>query len=235
MYTELDLYFLRIIYGGKDFGNMDFRFEDKQLVIDRRNRLETFFPGSSFVMMNAEGKDSIIDLGNQRPENWSMVRGDGLLTDRTDIVLALFPADCIPLVIYSVDSNFKALIHIGHTGASLGIHLKAIDYLIRQKNQNISSLRFYIGPSIRQKSYFFESIDESQKNSTDWKQYIDFKDSRYYIDLQGFVVNQLTKVGVFETHITDSKIDTFGNEYFSHRRSVLKVENEGRNLFVVGS
>jgi copper oxidase (laccase) domain-containing protein len=234
MYDTINLGPVKVIYGGKKFGNMDFRFDSNARVSTRRKQLEQDFPGLLFVEIKASGGDTFVDLSKVEDlENWQTIPGDGIICDDQKTCITLFPADCIPLVIYSTKSNTRAIIHIGHNGAETGIHLKALRYLLDEKKQNLDDLRFFIGPSISKESYFFKEIHTSQKESEDWQPFISFEDGNYHIDLQGFVTAELCKYGVLQENIKDIGIDTFNTDYFSHRRGVITGENEGRNLFVM--
>jgi len=225
----------KIMFSGKEFGNMDSRFSNKNIVEYNRIKLEKFFNESAFLGMSTSGEDSLIDIDYTFPiSSWNFIKCDGYFTNNKQNCLTLFPADCIPLVIYSVKNFNLGLVHIGHKNALTGIHKKALKHMLKDRHEEIKDLRFYIGPSIRKGSYYFDDINEKQKKSDSWKPYIELINQKYHIDLQGFIISELKHLGVGDNQIEDSMIDTYSNDFFSHRRSVIENSPEGRNIFSVG-
>ncbi len=236
MYDKIILGSVKIIYAGKQFGNIDTRFSPEQAIAKQNQQIEDIVGKKYFAVMKAAGSDGMVDLSETRLNSgWNVIPADAVISEDDNVCLTLFPADCIPLVIYSVKTKLRALVHIGHNGAELGIQTKVLTYLLKEKNQKLSDLRFYLGPSITKDSYFFPDINQSQKDSVSWQPYLEFKNSNYYIDLQGFVINKLRKAGVTLSQITNSGINSYDEKYFSHRRSVRTGEAEGRNLFAVST
>ena len=91
----------------------------------------------------------------------------------------------------------------------------------------------YFGPSISANSYAFPN--PAQKNMVDWKEYIRFENNLYYIDLVGYIINDIKNFGINETRIINNNIDTATNKnYFSHYRSVHQGIPEARFIFGAG-
>lgn len=236
MHSDINLGPIQVVYGGVDFGNMATKYGDYDQVWQTRQKLIDMFPGKRIVKILAKGRDGLVDtndLKNQR--QWTEVACDILISEDPKLCLAIFPSDCVPLIIYSTKTNLKAIVHCGHKGIRLGIVDKSMDYILNQLKYHTSDLRFYIGPAIDQKSYFFSDIDEHQKKSEKWKPYIKFIDGNFHIDLVGYVVSELLKIGISKDQIINSGINSYDKQYFSHRRSVLTGEPEGRNLLAVAS
>ena len=235
MKQEINISSYKIMFSGKEFGNMDSRFNDKSIVEANRKKLEDYFNKSAFLGMSTSAENTLIDVDDSFLINsWNFLKCDGYFTSNKQNCLTLFPADCIPLVIYSVKNFNLGLVHIGHKNALTGIHKKALSHMLKDRHEEIKNLRFYIGPSIRKESYYFDDINEKQKKSDSWKPYIELINQKYHIDLQGFIISELVHLGVGEYQIEDSMIDTYGNNFFSHRRSLIENSPEGRNIFSVG-
>ncbi|MEI7838238.1 MAG: polyphenol oxidase family protein [bacterium] len=234
MINEIILMPIQIKFAGKEFGNMAFKYGDRQEVQSRRDKIESLYSESTLLGMDTSGGNKLLDLDTINTDlSWNWFECDGLFTNNPRVCLVLLPADCIPLVIYSVKNNNLGLIHVSHKNAKTGIHIKALQHMISARNENIDDLRFYIGPSISKESYYFKDIEQEQKNSAEWQPFIDNYDGNYHIDLKGFVVQQLINCDVEPSSITNSNINTYGDEYYSHRQSVLEKTQEGRNLFAV--
>jgi copper oxidase (laccase) domain-containing protein len=236
MHSDINLGPVRVVFGGVDFGNMVLKFGKHDEVLSRHQRLMDMFPDKLIADMRTKGTDGLVDTKDiHLEEKWNGINCDCLITEDPKVCLALFPSDCIPLIIYSVTTDLKAIVHCGHRGIKLGLIGKTLDYILNKKGSALTDLRFYIGPSINKESYFFPEIFEEQKNSLRWKPYIEFRDDNYHIDLKGFTVSELLEFGVNKNSIIDSGINSFDKQYFSHRRSVLTGEPEGRNLVLVTS
>src|SRR5674476_571114 len=101
MYSDINLGQVRVVYAGTAWGNMDTRFEAKDKVMLRRDHLQRMFFGRPIVNIHASGGDKLVDLMKVKlTGDWTSVECDGLISDNPELCLTLFPADCIPLIIY---------------------------------------------------------------------------------------------------------------------------------------
>lgn len=237
MFQVLDRSSVKILFAGKQFGNVSERFssDGADAAFKRRQQLIDELGKEYVVDLNAKGQDTIIDVKNLKLEpGWNVVAGDGLISDRSDVALVLLPADCIPLVIYSVSSPVFGLIHVGRTGAELGIHLAAVRCFINDYGQSVTDLRFYLGLAVDAKSYYFSENRIQSQYQENWQQFVEHKNNQYHIDIPGFVKHQLMSMGVKADQYEQSDIDTGSDQnYYSHSRSVRTGEPEGRNTFAV--
>lgn len=223
-----------VIYNRLD-GTMHAKFDEPAIVTKRRKRIHEKVSPAQVVRIKPQGLDDIVDLAGKSFENdWNEIACDGLITRDSSYALVLMPADCIPLVVYSVQTNMFGLIHVGRKGASLGIHQKAIKYIVGTHKESLQHLRFYLGPSIHSASYFFDAIDANQMQDPAWRQFIVKHNNLYHVDLIGYTLHGLKELGVPSGNITCSPIDTGSDlDYFSHARSKRTGEPEGRNTIVV--
>lgn len=238
MHNIIKLDFISITYAGKAFGNMDYNYGSKKDVENNHKKLIEIIKSKYVADIRSEGGNTFVDLDKEKPKKHiNFFSCDGLITSDKSIALTLFPADCIPLVVYSTKTNLKALLHVGRRGAESGLIEKALGYISKNKHEKIEDLKFYFGPSVTKDSYYFEKIDDSQLKSAEWKDYVEKKDGNYHIDLVGFAANRLKKMGVKPKQIKYSKINVAHSksDYFSHARATRNGEKEGRNLFAVES
>ena len=238
MHNIIKLDSIQITYAGKVFGNMDFNHGSKKEVNSNHQKLLQILKSNCVVDIRSKGGNTFVDVDTKSlKQHFNFIACDGLITSNKEVALTLFPADCIPLVIYSPNSETRALLHVGRRGAETNLIEDAINYIVKNKHIDIKKLFFYFGPSVSKDSYYFETIDVDQLKSASWYGFIENKKGYYHIDLVGFVTNRLKRLGVKKKQIKYSGINVGDteSEYFSHVRSKRSGEPEGRNLFAVES
>lgn len=224
---------LTIIESGLNFGNLD----DKYSIDAKSNRNKLYkLVGTSHqnaIYIDAEGKDKYIDIKDGKNIHNKAIC-DAIITTSEKISLALFPADCVPLVIYSEHPQVLALVHLGWRGCIMELHNKVLQHLVFNYKVRPSELVSYIGFSIKKESYLLPSIHEKQRSKA-WEPYISQIDNNYSVDLQGYIISELLRVGVKKSKIICSGIDTAESSsgYFSNYRSRIEGSKPGRNGFIV--
>jgi polyphenol oxidase len=173
--------------------------------------------------MNAKAGAELCDVDTGSAEWWD---GDALLTRQPDSCLALFTADCIPLVLWDKTGQVLALVHLGRQGAGLGLAKKAIQAIGVDPKQ----LHAWMGPSIKVQSYIFDKASYDERFDETWQDFTEEQNGAMHINLTGYVLNALEEAGVPFEHITVEPVDTAANHnYFSHYRSKTSDEPEGRH------
>lgn len=143
------------------------------------------------------------------------VEADAAWTDRTDQVVAVLAADCVPILLADTDGRCVAAAHAGWRGLVAGIIENTVAALPVQS----SSLHAWIGPSIRQDRYEVGSdVREAFDRDDDSRAFQPTRSGHWQMDLQAIAVGQLSRAGVGE--ITDSRLCTAADptRFFSHRR-----------------
>ena len=77
---------------------------------------------------------------------------DGLLTSEIGVMLAVYTADCVPIVLADRRTRLLAVVHAGREGTRLGIIQKTLRHLA-QLDSRPSDLLAWIGPSICPQHY----------------------------------------------------------------------------------
>lgn len=72
--------------------------------------------------------------------------GDAIITDKKNVGIGIFTADCIPVLIYDKCNKVIAAVHSGWKGTLKCIVSKTIDKMIKEYNTNTENLIVYIGP-----------------------------------------------------------------------------------------
>jgi len=78
---------------------------------------------------------------------------DALLTERARLPLAIFTADCLPLVIYDPAGRRLAAVHAGWRGTCARVGQAAMDAMRREFGSDPANLIAAIGPSVGPEEY----------------------------------------------------------------------------------
>lgn len=140
---------------------------------------------------------------------------DALITNKENLPLAIFTADCLPVFLYDHYSRTIGLIHAGWRGTKDKITAKTIGLMQEEFNIQPAHLRAGFGPAIRGCCY---EVGEDFNNYFTYG--ITERSSRYYLDLIEINKRQLLESGVKEKNIIDSKDCTFcrNSDFFSSRK-----------------
>ncbi len=150
---------------------------------------------------------------------------DGLITSETGVGLAVWTADCVPMVL--VAPGAVAAVHAGWRGCAAGIAAVAVARLTAPDGLPPHALTAYLGPAISARHYqvgpeVAATLAATGVDPTFW-----LHDGR--VDLRGFLTAQLTGLGV-------SRVQTIGHctyhspELASYRRD---GEDAGRQWSLV--
>ena len=124
----------------------------------------------------------------------SVTDTDALITDRKNLPLVIFTADCLSIFLYDPTTSAVGLVHAGWRSTRENIVTKTVQLMQQQFNSQTSNLYVGFGPAIR--------------------------GCCYEVDLLGINKKQLLDLGVRETNIFDSNICTFcqNEDFFSYRK-----------------
>jgi YfiH family protein len=216
-------------------GNMSFLFGERDEVLANRRKflLKTGIDLGQCATVRLKHEDRIFTVtennaGAGMRDLESAPEADALITKEMGIGLFLMVADCAPALVYDPVKSVLALVHLGWRGVEEHLIQKVIMRMVRDYGSKIEDMEILIGPAIQKESYKFEV--PPQKEFPGWESYI-FKDSDnlYHVDFLSYIKDQLLELKIKEGQFSVSSIDTFSsNEYFSHRRSELTGEKEGR-------
>lgn len=226
-----------IFFSGKKLGNTDHRYGEPETTLDAQKSLfqQAQLDISDVSIIDAKGGSTFQDLEKMAKPRPRTIKTDALITTKPNSGLALFPADCIPLVVYSAKPRCLALVHVGWRGAVGGLHKKTLDYMQSEHGVMPDKCFYYLGPSIKQSSYHFPSLHPDQMTSQVWQKNIIKKNGEFYIDLPGFVKDELIRMGAKRQNIDVSPLDTAdeNNDFFSNYVLRKTGESQGRNGVIV--
>ena len=174
---------------------------------------------SSHLMMLNQGVSNVAHYVSA-PSQYQL-DGDGLVTDKNDIILCLRTADCAPILLEDTKNHIIGAAHAGWRGAFFGIIENVIDLML-QKGAELDHISAAIGPCIAQKSYevddnFYQTFISA---NTDYAKYfaLSSTNNHYLFDLESFCYDKLQSCGIKD--ISASHLDTYELEedYYSYRR-----------------
>lgn len=152
---------------------------------------------------------------------------DALITDKRNLALAIFTADCLPIFLYEPKKPAIGLIHASWRSSKENLTSKTVQLMKKLFNIRSEDLYVGFGPAIRKCCYEvgeefgkFFSFGLSKRNGS------------YYLDLAGINKKQLLDLGVSKASIFDSGICTScqNKEFFSYRKEGRK---SGRMISVI--
>ncbi|GAB3166886.1 peptidoglycan editing factor PgeF [Telluribacter humicola] len=156
---------------------------------------------------------------------------DALVTNQSNIVLAVTVADCTPILIYDPVRKAVAAIHAGWRGTVQQIAIKAIQKMQEEYGTNPADCYAYIGTCIDECS--FEVGEEVAAHFDGEHKRYDSQLQKYFVDLKATNLNQLRQTGLPKNYIEISAYSTVlhNDDYYSYR---LEKGLTGRLLAVVG-
>ena len=163
---------------------------------------------------------------------------DGMITQDTNISLAILTADCCPIFIFDIDSKFIACLHAGWRGVYKNIVKNALKKInkIQPNNKKIKGI---IGPCLDQNHFEVDKIFKIKflKKNPLYNSF--FEDilgrNKSLFNMRALIRQQLRDENIND--IEDINKDTYSNVelFFSHRRSThLQNLPTGRMINIIG-
>lgn len=148
---------------------------------------------------------------------------DGLITNKTNIILSTRYADCTPLFFFDPVKKVIASVHSGWKGTVKKIGLKTINKMIKEYGSKPENIIVCIGPTIR--GCHFEVSDDVRKmfenafgiDEKMIKSSVD--EGKYYINSVYANTKTFHEAGIKKENIIDSEICTVcsKDKFFSFR------------------
>lgn len=140
---------------------------------------------------------------------------DGFITDKKNVPIAVFTADCLSVFIYDPKTPSIGMVHSGWRSSKENIVAKTIKLMQERFNIEPRNIHAGFGSSIRGCCY---------EVSNDFKDYFPQalveKDGKVYLDLASINKGQLMDAGLKEENIFPPQVCTFchNDEFFSYRK-----------------
>jgi len=157
----------------------------------------------------------------------SIADTDGFITDKKNVPLAVFTADCLSVFLYDQKTPAIGLVHAGWRSSKDNIVIKAIKLMQEKFNSDPKELYAGFGSSIRGCCY-----EVSPEFRNHFSSCLTEKNNHLYLDLADINKRQLIASGLKEANIFPPQACTFCNndEFFSFRK---EGESCGRMMSVI--
>jgi hypothetical protein len=153
--------------------------------------------------------------------------GDALFTRQRARPLAVFTADCVPLIVVDPERPALGVAHAGWRGTVRGIAGRLVAALVEQAGARADRLRAAIGPSIGPCCYEVdEPVIDPLRTAfpAAWERWVrPGREGRWWLDLWAANVEQLTAAGVLRGAILSPRLCTGCRQdlFFSYRKEAL--------------
>ncbi|MFI2752642.1 peptidoglycan editing factor PgeF [Cellulomonas sp. P22] len=207
--------------------------DDEEHVLTNRERVERWAGGPVVYANQVHGAQVAVldDAARTLPRGASAGDVDALVSTSAGLGVAVYVADCVPVLLADADAGLVAAVHAGRPGLAAGVVGAAVAAL-RASGAEPARLRAVVGPSISGGAY---EVPEQMRADvaalvpeawavTTW--------GTPALDLAAGVVAELWRAGV--KHVDRLPTCTWADErLYSHRRAVRDGTTTGRFAGVV--
>lgn len=147
---------------------------------------------------------------------------DGFVTDRPNLPLVVFSADCNVILLHDPVRRAIGACHAGWRGTALGIAKKTAEKMVQLYGCDPAHIRAAIGPAIGQCCFETdEDVPEALRKALgdEVEPYIAWNGTKYHIDLKSVNALWLRKAGVRQIDICDHCTACRSDLYWSHRKT----------------
>ncbi|ABK61091.1 MULTISPECIES: peptidoglycan editing factor PgeF [Clostridium] len=200
--------------------NLDFNKNTEEGLLNLQN-LKEWFNVKEVGYLNQTHSDKIFDYDGINHD------GDAIITNKKQVLIGVFTADCVPVIIYDRKKIVVAAVHSGWKGTINCIVAKTIDRLIKDYNSEIKDIKVYIGPHNMKCCYeVSEELIETFKNKDIYKDtYIN--DGRN-LSLKQCIIKQLNDKGICDDQINKLNMCTYCSKEYSFHSYRKSKEKSGR-------
>lgn len=163
----------------------------------------------------------VMVVSGETPEAVGRVEADALVTDKKNILLTVWVADCVPIVLAHEHGPCIAAVHAGWRGLAAGVIGATLNTLKRSYDASPTSILASVGPSIGPCCYEVGSdVAGKIASSCGDESVITSSKGRLFADLPGTAKLQLLAAGVQPSRIEVLHDCTRCSEglFFSRRR-----------------
>lgn len=145
---------------------------------------------------------------------------DGLITNTPGVALAVFTADCTPILLWDCVTGAVGAVHAGWRGTAAGIAQKAVEAMTAHYGCRPENIRAAIGPNIGMCCF---ETDADVPNAitaalgSDALAHIRQTGSKYHVDLKAINALFLRRAGVTHIEISTCCTACEPERFWSHR------------------
>ena len=145
---------------------------------------------------------------------------DGLITNTPGLALAIFTADCTPILLHDSATGAVGAVHAGWRGTAMDIAGKAVRAMAKHYGSDPENIRAAIGPNIGFCCFQTDAeVPEAMLETfgTDVEKYIRAVDGKYYVNLKEINRHALNRAGVRSVEISEECTACAPGRFWSHR------------------
>ena len=146
--------------------------------------------------------------------------GDAIITNKKNVVIGAFTADCVPVILVNEEKNTIAAIHSGWKGTFNSITKKTLKVMEEEFSCNHCKTKAYIGPHIMDCCY--EISEELKERFKEEKKDVSNLFIGRNLNMQNCILSDLKSEGVLNENIIAINKCTYCNEdvkLHSYRKS----------------
>lgn len=185
------------------------------------NNIKNEFNVDKVLYLKQIHSDKVFTYKEQHAEEFLQNEGDAIITNKRNIAIGVFTADCVPIILMDETIGVIAAIHSGWKGTFNSIVKRTIENMIGQFNCDVKNIKVYIGPHIRKCCY---EVSEELKNQFLNNTNLDEKKlfNGRLLSLEEYILNDLRSVSIEEDNINILDLCTYCNDgikLHSYRKS----------------
>jgi polyphenol oxidase len=201
------------------FNLADWIGDDPAAVRANWRRWRAAYPRLRVARLSQIHSNKVYTISSDSPE--SRPPGDGLVTALTGIAVAVFTADCVPIIMVDSNAGVAAALHAGWRGTLANIAAEGVRAMVNlgaMAQQILAALGPSIGPCCFEvgsevADQFFHLIPDSSAFSHSGD------GGKVYLDLRAIIRAQLGRAGLAPTAISDvGPCTRCANDRFFSRR-----------------
>ncbi len=182
------------------------------------------------IICNQKHTNNILIIkDNKEIRNFDSKYFDTIITNTSKIGIAVFTADCQPILLYDKRKKVIAAVHSGWRGTLHKIVIDTINKMISKFGCNARDIVCVIGPSIG-KCHFEVNEDVWEMFVNEFGTMLDFSKikNKYFIDTVKLNMDLLENIGINKKNIFTSEICTVcrNDIFYSHRAEKEKARKK---------
>ncbi len=163
---------------------------------------------------------------------------DGLITNVPGLTLAVFTADCTPILLHDPVTGAVGAVHAGWRGTAAAIAGKAVAAMAREYGSNPADIRAAIGPNIGFCCFQTDGDVPSamlEAFGTEVEQFIRPAGDKFYVNLKEINALILRRAGVRHIDISTDCTVCQSHRFWSHRVTGGQRGSQGALIVSGGS
>ena len=155
---------------------------------------------------------------------------DGLITCTPGVALAVFTADCTPILLHDPVTGAVGAVHAGWRGTAMDIGGKAVQAMVREFGCDPKNIRAAIGPNIGP-CCFETNADVPDALAETYgaaaQKWVEARNGKYYVNLKAINALSLARAGVETIEISPLCTACRQDLFWSHRKVGLNRGSQG--------